>query len=84
MCIVHINMLHTQHHTGYRPVLVTGQPKQQLVLFLQLQKQLLVLHKHLLLQLGQELASPLPLPGLRDHVQQAKQLLHLVVIDMKR
>ena len=45
---------------------------------------LLVLHKHLLLQLGQELASPLPLPGLRDHVQQAKQLLHLVTIDMKR
>ena len=39
--------------------------------------QLLVIHKHLLLQLGQQLASPLPLPGLRDHVQQAKQLLHL-------
>ena len=38
---------------------------------------LLVLNEHLLLQLGQELACPLPLPGLGDHVQQAKQLLHL-------
>ena len=37
MCNVHINMLHTQHHTGYRPVLVTGKPKQLLVVFLQLQ-----------------------------------------------
>ena len=44
---------------------------------------LLVLHKHLLLKLSQQFASPLPLPGLSNHVQQAQQLLHLISNSLK-